>query len=236
MAINKSKILVVAAHPDDEVLGCGGTIAKYARGGSRVYILFLGQGKASRFHDPKGAPDSKTIKKEQDDLKQEAAKAAKILGISKVFFEDFPDQRYDAVPMIEIVKSIEKIKNKIKPDIVFTHHAGDVNYDHQVVVKAVLTACRPLRGETVKKIYSFEVPSSTEWGIPKRKDYFVPNVFVDISKTLPQKIKAMNYYKSELKKYPHPRSLEAIKIIAQRWGTVVGKDYAEAFELIKQIE
>lgn len=228
------KILIIAAHPDDEVLGCGGTIAKLKKEGNQVFCLILGKGKSSRY----SKEDAKNLKlkKEQSVLEAEAQKAAKILGISKLFFEDFPDQQYDAIPLINIIKSIEKIKNQIKPDIVFTHHAGDLNLDHQITCRAVLTACRPLKGEAVKEIYSFEVPSSTEWGLPKKKDYFAPNFFVDISETLPQKIKAMSFYKSELKKYPHPRSLKAIKIIAQRWGTVVGKNFVEAFELIRHLK
>lgn len=231
---DKQKILIVVAHPDDEVLGCGGTIAKLKKEGNQIFCLFLGQGKSSRYSAGK---DHKTkIKKEQIILMKEARKSAKILGISKIFYEDFPDQQYETVPLIKIIKSIEKVKKQIKPDIVFTHHAGDLNLDHQITFKAVLTACRPVKGETVKEIYSFEIPSSTEWGVPKRKDYFVPNIFIDISETLLQKIKAMSCYRSELKKYPHPRSPKAIKIIAQRWGTVVGKNFIEAFETIRCIK
>lgn len=226
-----SKILIVAAHPDDEVLGCGGTIAKHIKMGDKAYCLFLGRGKASRIKREKLA-----TKKEQALLEKEARRAAKILGISKIFFEDFPDQEYDKEPMLTIVKAIEKVKERIKPDIVFTHHVGDLNKDHQVVFRAVLTACRPLPKETVKTIYSFEVPSSTEWGVPKRKDYFVPNIFIDISATFPKKIKALGCYKSEIRPYPHPRSLKGVEAVARRWGTVAGKKMAEAFELIREIK
>lgn len=231
MAFRK-KILVVAAHPDDEVLGCGATIAKLKKQGSQIFCLVLGQGKSSRYDKE----NKKSFEKEQEVLKKEAEKAGKVLGISKIFFENFPDQKYETVPLIEIIKSIEKIKKQIKPDVVFTHHSGDLNLDHQIVFKAVITAFRPVREETVKEIYSFEVPSSTEWGVPKRKDCFVPNVFVDVSETISKKISAMAGYKSELKKYPHPRSLKSIKIIAQRWGTVSGKNFAEAFELIRLLK
>lgn len=144
----KNKILIVVAHPDDEVLGCGGTIAKYTKNGDKVYCLFLGKGKSSRFEDKK----SIIVKKEQNILEKEAKKAAGILGVSKIFFEDFPDQQYDAIPFLNIVKAIERIKTKIKPDTVFTHHEGDLNLDHQITFKAVLTACRPVKGETVKNI------------------------------------------------------------------------------------
>ena len=226
----KNKILIVDAHPDDEVLGCGGTIAKYTKKGVRVYCLFLGRGKTSRFgagNNPNG------IKKEQTVLEKEAQKAARILGISQIIFKDFPDQKYDTVPFLEIVKTIERIKNKIKPDIIFTHYFGDLNLDHQITFKAVLTACRPVRNESIRKIYSFEVLSSTEWGIDRS---FSPNVFVDIKGTFNKKIKALRAYKSEIQKYPHPRSPRAIEILARRWGTIVGKELIEAFELIREIK
>jgi len=227
----KQKILVVAAHPDDEVLGCGATIAKLKKQGSQIFCLILGRGKSSRYKTEKD-----TYKKEKAALKKEAEKAGKILGISKMFFEDFPDQKYETVPLIEIIKSVEKIKNQIKPDVVFTHHSGDLNLDHQITFKAVITAFRPLKGESAKEIFSFEVLSSTEWSLPKRKNYFVPNVFVDASQTLQKKLGAMASYKSELKKYPHPRSSEGIKILAQKRGMEAGLKFAEAFELIRLIK
>jgi LmbE family N-acetylglucosaminyl deacetylase len=229
MEQNKNKILVVVAHPDDEVLGCGGTIAKYANEGNIIYCLFLGKGKASRFSNK----NSLKIKKEQTVLTKEAKKAAEILGITQVFFENFPDQRYDTVPILTIIKAIRRIKEKIKPNIIFTHHFGDLNRDHRITFQATLTVCRPLKKETVKKIYSFEVPSSTEWGGPERKNYFVPNVFVDVSDTFNRKINALKSYKSEIRKFPHPRSLKGVKILAQKRGMEVGLNYAEAFELIR---
>jgi len=233
MEKESKKILILVAHPDDEVLGCGGTIAKYAEKGNKVYCLFLGRGKTSRLKNTEIIP--KKIKKAQTALEKEAHKAAKELGISEIFFEDFPDQQYDTVGFLKIVKAIEKIKNKIKPEIIFTHHQGDLNLDHQITFKAALTACRPLPGETIKKIYSFEVPSSTEWGSPKRKNYFKPDVFIDITKTFNKKIKALKIYKSELRDYPHPRSLKSAEVIARRWGTAVGRELVEAFELIREI-
>ncbi len=225
------KILVVAAHPDDEVLGCGGVIAKHTKAGSKVYCLFLGKGKASR-----NLGNKSSTEKERAVLEREAHKAAEILEISEIFFEDFPDQRYDTVPFLEIVKTIEGVKNKIKPDVIFTHHQGDLNLDHQLIFRAVLTACRPLKGETVRKLYSFEVPSSTEWGIPTKENYFVPNIFIDISDVFDKKIEALKAYKSEIREYPHPRSVRGIEIIARRWGTVAGKELVEAFELIREIK
>lgn len=226
----KNRILIVAAHPDDETLGCGGTIAKYTKEGDKVYCLFLGRGKASRFYPNKS--DSQKTKKEQTILEKEARKAAKILGISKIFFEDFSDQQYDTVSLLEIINAIEKIKKKVKPDIIFTHHFGDLNLDHQITCRAVLTVCRPLRNGTVKKIYSFEILSSTEWSI---NFSFKPNVFVNIKETFNKKIEALEAYKSEIRKFPHPRSIRSIEKIAQLRGAMAGVELAEAFELVREI-
>jgi len=230
--MKNKKILIVAAHPDDEVLGCGGTVAKMAVGGAEIFCLFMGQGKSSRY----GAGSRLKMKEDQNVLKKEARDAAKILGINKMFFEDFPDQKYDTVPFLDLVQSIEKIKNMIKPDIVFTHHGGDLNMDHELTLRAALTATRPLPGERVKAIYSFEIPSSTEWGLHSKEGLFFPNVFVDISDVFYKKIKAIMAYKSENRGYPHPRSPESLEIIAKHWGTVAGVEKAEALILIRELK
>ena len=175
----------------------------------------------------------------EDELKQlklEAEQAAKILGIKKVYFECFPDNRFDTVPLLTIVKAIEEVKEEIKPAIVYTHHHGDLNIDHQITIKAVLTACRPVKGETVREIFSFEVPSSTEWSYPEAQNYFMPNVFVDITETLDRKIDALKVYQGEIRVYPHPRSTEALRTTAMKWGSTVGCEAAEAFELIRAIK
>ncbi len=229
--MNNKKILIIAAHPDDEVLGCGGTIAKLAREGNVVYSLFLGEGVTSR--DEKR--DRKKREKELKELRIQIEKAGRILSISNSFAFDFPDNRFDTVAMLDIVKTIEKVKIDVKPDIVFTHHHGDLNIDHRITFEAVMTAFRPVKGEKVREIYSFEVPSSTEWNASISTSYFMPNYFVDISKTLELKIKAMKEYKSEIREYPHPRSPEAIKIYAKRWGIQAGLQAAEACEVIRMI-
>ena len=223
------KILVIAAHPDDEVLGGGGTIAKHALEGDEVYCLILGEGITSRYSQPELA------KEELIELRLEADQAAKILGIKELFFKDLPDNRFDTVPLLTIVKAVEEVKEQIKPDVIYTHHQGDLNIDHQITFKAVLTACRSTKDETVKEIYSFEVPSSTEWSSPVALNYFMPNVFVAITETLDKKIEALMAYQGELREYPHPRSPEAIRAIAHRWGSTVGVEAAEAFQLIRAI-
>ncbi|MBA7694005.1 N-acetyl-alpha-D-glucosaminyl L-malate deacetylase 1 [subsurface metagenome] len=218
-------VLVIAAHPDDEVLGCGGTIAKHVQSGDEVYCLILGEGVVAR--------EGNQALIEKKVLKQSASKAAEVLGIKELVFKNFPDQRLDTVPLLEVIKSVEEVKQRIKPDIIYTHHQGDLNIDHQITFKAVLTACRPMKDETVREIYSFEVPSSTEWNSPDTHNYFMPNVFVDITGTFDKKIEALKAYQGEIRQYPHPRSTEALEIIAKRWGVSVGRELVEAFRLIR---
>ena len=224
------RILVTAAHPDDEVLGCGGTIAKHMLQSDEVYCLILGEGITSRYSQP-----SQAKAEELEALKAEANEAGRILGIKKIFFRDFPDNCFDTTPFLEIVKAVEEVKEEVKPDTIYTHHHGDLNIDHRITFEAVLTACRPLKNETVREIYSFEVPSSTEWNSPDAETYFMPDVFVDISKTFDKKIAALKAYQSEIREYPHPRSPEALEIIARHWGVSIGKELVEAFKLVRWI-
>jgi len=223
-------IFIIVAHPDDEVFGCGGTIAKY-RKGNDIYVAILGEGISSRYKKRKEA------KEEISKLKEDSIKAGKLLGIKRTFFFGLPDNCFDTVSFLEIVKKIEEIIKKIKPEVVYTHYSGDLNIDHRITFQAVLTATRPVKGCPVKEIYSFEVPSSTEWSFGKieKEKVFNPNVFEDISDTLGIKLKALRLYKSEIRKFPHPRSLKTIRAIAVRWGSVAGLKYAEAFELVRKI-
>ena len=225
-------ILVIAAHPDDEVLGCGGTMARLALESNDVYTLILGEGITAR--DKKR--DLAKRENEIAELRKQVENANKILGVKKVYTYDFPDNRFDTVPLLDIIKTIEKIKKDIKPDIVFTHHYGDLNIDHQITFKAVMTAFRPTKDESVKEIYSFEIPSSTEWNAPSSLTYFMPDYFVDISKTIKLKVRAMKEYKCEIREYPHPRSIESIEIKAKQRGIQVGLEAAEAFEVIRLIK
>ena len=222
------KILVVAAHPDDEILGCGGTVARLIKEGAEAYTLILGEGITSR--------DEKKGKKsgicEINSLKKYTFRANAVLGIKDIFTHSFPDNRFDIVSLLNIVKVVEKVKNKIRPDIVFTHYKNDLNKDHRITCQAVITALRPFAAETVKEIYSFETLSSTEWNYATA---FFPNVFFDVTKTIGLKLKAMAEYKSEIKKSSHPRSIESAHINAKLWGIKVGLKYAEAFECIRCI-
>ena len=225
----KKKILIVAAHPDDEILGCGGTVARLISQKHEAYTLILGEGVTSR--DIKRDKEARSADIER--LKKQAKKANKILGVRKVFFFDLPDNRFDTVPFLDLVKIIEKIKKEVKSDIIFTHFEKDLNIDHQITYKAVITATRPLKNEIAKQIYSFEIPSSTEWAYPLE---FSPDVYSDISGTIHEKLKALEQYKTELMEYPHPRSLEGVKLKAKLRGMDVGLNYAEAFKIVRIID
>jgi len=222
-------ILVVAAHPDDEILGCGGTVARLANEGAKVYTLLLGQGIAARH----GSLDKKEYQEQIAKLKKCTHDANGAIGVQEVFSFDFPDNKFDTVALLDIIKTIEKIKYKIKPDVIFTHYEKDLNIDHRITYEAVITATRPLPGEMVREIYSFEVLSSTEWHYPLA---FSPNTFFDISKSMNLKLEALGCYKTEVTDYPHPRSLEGVELNAKTWGMKVGVKFAEAFKCLRCIK
>lgn len=230
MQHNKKNVLVVAAHPDDEVLGCGGTLAKHAAYGDDVFVLILGDGVTSR-----GVVDS-----EVDELTMErrhnARQAAKTLRIQGPEFQSYPDNQMDSVALLDIVKDIEAMIDRVAPEIVYTHNASDVNIDHRVVHDAVITAVRPQPGQCVKKLLFFEVPSSTEWRPGKSMAAFSPDFFVDISEFVEQKLKALSCYQNEMREFPHPRSVEACLHLTKWRGATVGVQAAEAFEVGRIIE
>ncbi|WP_049042185.1 PIG-L deacetylase family protein [Clostridium sporogenes] len=224
------KILVIAAHPDDEILGVGGTILKHTKDGDECFALILGEGMTSRYNTRELAD---SIKVER--LHEDTYKASKIIGYKKVYMENLPDNRFDSVPLLDIIKIIEKHIENIKPDIIYTHFGGDLNIDHRITFEAVLTATRPIGDNYVKEIYSFETVSSTEWNFNSRFN-FKPNYFVDVTETLDEKHKAMECYKSELREFPHPRSNKNLKASALKWGSIISRDYAEAFEVVRIIK
>ncbi len=224
------RVLVVAAHPDDEVLGCGATMVRLAHEGHDVHIAIMGEGMTSRHTDRRDA-DAKKLAR----LHLQAQAAANEVKAKAVQLFKLPDNRLDTVPLLDVVKLIEDLVEKLKPEIIYTHHPGDLNIDHSVVHRAVLTATRPMAGQPVRDIYAFEVPSSTEWAFQRVEPSFRPNVFVDVTSTLEAKIQAMACYESETRKFPHPRSPEALRAIAARWGSVVGFQAAEAFELVRSV-
>jgi len=234
------KILIIVAHPDDEVLGMGGTILKHAKNGDDVTVAYMTTGITSRrgsdYNNTSSYELSKSeiskMKKQRVELQNDAKKSSKILGVKKTVFFDFPDNELDTIPLLKIIKTIEKLISKEKPDRIYTSHYKDLNVDHRTVYEATLTACRPF-SFNVKEIICFEIFSSTEWSFSYD---FKANFFVDIEKELPTKIKAMKVYKNEIRNFPHPRSLQNLKISSQRWGTVCGFKSAEPFEIIRKFE
>ena len=233
-------VLIIAAHPDDEVLGMGGTIAKHTSRHDNVTIIYMATGITARRESSEQKHTIKNIpKKIQEDWQQEieklrrdAKKSARLLKVKNIKFFDFPDNEMDGIHLLKVVKVIEKEIKSAKPDRIYTNHYGDLNVDHKVVYNATLAACRPVNFP-VKEILSFEVLSSTEWSYPYN---FNPNYFINIEKHLEKKISAMKLFVSEIRKFPHPRSSENIKHVARRWGSVSGFNAAEAFELIRCLD
>jgi len=223
-------ILVVAAHPDDEVLGCGATIARLAQEGHAVSILILGEGITSRYAHREDA-DVTSIAA----LHARARGVCAHLGARDVALAGLPDNRFDSVPLLEIVKIVEAHVGRVRPEVVFTQHGGDLNVDHECTYRAVLTATRPLSGCPVRQLYAFEVGSSTEWAFQQFRPVFHPNLFVDVTDTLDRKLTAMQMYEGEARSFPHPRSSEALRAQAVRWGAVAGLSAAEAFVLVREI-
>jgi LmbE family N-acetylglucosaminyl deacetylase len=223
-----NQILIFAAHPDDEVLGCGGTIAKLSNQGATIHVAFLADGVYSR------AGDSAACQTELAARRIAAQKACDILGVKSLSFGDFPDNRMDTLALLDIIKVVEGLIAEHRPDTILTHHAGDVNIDHRRTHEAVVTACRPQPGHPVKTLLSFEVPSSTEWQPPGSAPVFAPNWFVDISDTLERKLVALDVYAVELRAWPHPRSRQGVEHLAHWRGATVGVDAAEAFMLGRQ--
>ena len=230
--LNK-KILVVVAHPDDELLGLGATMNKLINEQNcKIRVIILGEGITSRFDKR----DSEQWSEELIMHKQNIETARKYIGYESVGIYDFPDNRFDTVAILDIIKVIEKEKEDFQPEIIFTHHGGDVNIDHQKTFEAVITATRPMEDEIVKTVITFETPSGTEWIASSAPRKFTPNLFIEVSeKNLKAKINGMESYEFEKRKYPHPRSPEALMILAQCRGVIVGKKFAEAFTIIRHI-
>jgi LmbE family N-acetylglucosaminyl deacetylase len=227
----KQTVLVIAAHPDDEVLGCGGTIVRHVAESDEVHVLILAEGATSR--DKARNPEAR--EDELSGLAQAAYRAGDILGISSLHMHQFPDNRMDGVELLDVVKCVEEHFERVCPTIVYTHHYGDLNIDHQITHKAVITACRPAPGQTVQTLLFFEVPSSTEWQIPDKCATFAPNWYIDISNTLDRKREALFAYSAEMRPWPHARSIEAVEHLARWRGANIGVEAAEGFVLGRRI-
>jgi LmbE family N-acetylglucosaminyl deacetylase len=220
-------ILITAAHPDDEVLGFGGAIARLAAEGNTVSILILANGLSSRAdYDP--GRDAPLMKLHHE----RAERAGRLLGACEVVLAGFPDQKMDTVPLLDITHCIEREIARVQPEIIFTHHSGDLNLDHAITFRATMTATRPVAQYSIKQVLAYEVPSSTDWAFNQFGKSFAPNLFIDIQKVLQKKIDAMQIYESEARDFPHPRSPEILRATAQRWGSYVGLQASEAFQCI----
>jgi len=226
---NNKKVLIVAAHPDDDVLGCGGTIARHVDSGDKVYVIFLTDGVSSR-------TKSKKEERSREIRMQSAMTACDDLGMQPPHFLDFPDNMLDTIPLLDIVQEIDKYIVKVVPSVIYTHHYGDLNIDHQIAHKALMTAVRPQPGCPVREVYSFEVLSSTEWGTPSLGSPFVPNKFINISSTLERKLFALKSYVSEMRDFPLARSVDSVVNLAHHRGATVGMNAAEAFRVERILE
>lgn len=223
--------MVVVAHPDDELLGPGGTLYRLTHEfGATVRVVILGEGITSRANER----DPDRWRDELATHRENIHAALVAIGGDSVGIHDFPDNRFDTVALLDIIKVVEAEKEAFDPEVIFTHHGGDVNIDHQRTFEAVVTACRPMAHERVSTILTFETASGTEWRAPTDPRHFLPNVFLELSEAaLEAKIKGMESYEFERREFPHPRSPEALRIQARRWGVAVGLDYAEAFALVR---
>jgi LmbE family N-acetylglucosaminyl deacetylase len=224
-------VLVVAAHPDDEVLGCGGTIARHADAGDLVRVLIVAEGATSR----QGQSDRAEVAEELTSLAQAAQTTSTILGAVGVELMNLPDNRLDSLDRLDLIKQIEERITRHQPQVVYVHHAGDVNVDHRRLHEAVVTACRPNPGQPVRRLLSFEVASSTEWQPPGSAPAFHPNWFVDISAQWERKCLALEAYASEMRPWPHARSIKSLEHLARWRGAQVGVEAAEAFCLLREI-
>ena len=220
-------VLVVAAHPDDELLGCGGTLAKHLSAGDSVYTLILATGSTSRESSALGGVAA---------LQDAARRAASALGAQAPEFAGFPDNAMDTVPRLDVIMAVERMREKVRPDVVYTHYIHDLNIDHRIAHEAVITAFRPLPGAKPVSIYAYETLSSTEWGATGYGQGFRPNVFVNISNYLSRKLDALAFYNTEMRDPPHPRSFDGVQALARLRGMTVGIDLAEAFEAIRLMD
>lgn len=224
------RVLIIAAHPDDEVLGMGGTIAKYAAAGAQIALLIVTDGSSAQYQ---GSGDIAAVIEKK---KKETEACAAILGIQSIYYGGLPDMKLDATPHIQINAAIEKVVEEFAPNIVYTHFYGDVNKDHQCVYESTLVACRPLAGQVVKRLFAYSVPSSTEWNVQREKTAFMPNWFEDISGGFAEKkYEAFAKYETELRPYPHPRSVEYLRETDIAEGLRVGLGAAESFVLLRNL-
>lgn len=216
-------MLIVAAHPDDEVIGAGGTLARHAAAGDAVYVAVLTEGASAQY--PGEGERIAALKKEQ------TLQAAGLLGVSEVFTGDFPELRLDALPIFEITRFLEGVVAKVRPNVVYTHHFAELNRDHRAAYEATTVSVRPYALPSFERLLCYQVDTLEHWGHGPAQY----NVYADITETLEAKLKAMAVYETEVREYPHPRSLEAMRQTALRNGSAVGLKAAEVFQLVLEV-
>ncbi len=221
----EKNILIVAPHPDDEILGCGGVIAKYSEEGSNVFVLIVTRG-TPRLYSAENI----------DNVRNEALRAHALLGVKETIFLDFPAPELDIISSAEISREINDVIKKFNISELYVPHRGDIHGDHRVVFNACLVAARPVGIYTVKSIYAYETVSETEWAPPFGDDAFIPAKFVDVSAFFDKKLEAMRCFISQLKPFPNPRSLETLTALSKFRGSTVGFSHAEAFMIIRLVE
>lgn len=219
--MDETRVLVIAAHPDDEVLGCGGTVALHARRGDRVHVIVACEGESLRYRKGESGPD----------LPRYTREANAILGVERVVELGFPDQRLDILNLVDVITPLEQVVAEFQPTVVYAQHGGDVNRDHHLLFEAILVATRPIE-TCIEAVLAFETASSTEWAHPRQ---FAPDTWIDISEVLDQKLDAFSRYESEVREYPHPRSIEGLRNRARAWGNQCCLDAAEVFQTVRRI-
>lgn len=217
-------VLVIAAHPDDEVIGAGGTIARHVANGDSVHWCIVTQ----TYSPPWSEDDLITIRKQVDEVQH-------VLGIQQVFFCGFPTVKLNTVPQVDLCSSLERVVEQVQPCVIYTTPRDDINQDHRIVYEATLVAARPLPGSCVRRLLSYEVCTTTRFGLPAGSTGFFPNVYVDIEEYLDRKLEAMRCYKTELREHPHPRSLKGLRLFANERGLSVGMKAAECFQLLREL-
>lgn len=232
-SLKNKRIMIVVAHPDDEILGLGASINKLIKEYNVLtHVVILGEGLTSRLE----VRDTLKWKSELEVHRNNIKTAQNSIGYHSVSIHNLPDNRFDSIDLLDIIKIVEKEKLAFSPQVIFTHHGGDLNIDHQRTFEAVITSCRPMENEVVKTIITFETPSGTEWRASSDPKHFIPNMFIAVlEENVHAKITGMEAYEFEKRNYPHPRSSEALEIVSKRWGVMIGVKYAEAFQIIRII-
>ena len=218
------RVLVIAAHPDDETIGAGGTIARHVAHGDEVYWCIVTQGYSPPWSEETLAAAQRQVYDVQ-----------RVLGIQEVFFCGFPTVKLNTVPYIDLCSALQRVVDQVRPEVVYTTPRDDINQDHRIVYEGTLVATRPLPGTSIRRLLCYEISPTARFGLPAGSSGFVPNVFVEVSQYMDKKLEAVSCYQTELREYPHPRSLEGLRLLAEERGLSVGLKAAECFQLIREL-